>query len=137
MDIGSLVASAPPGVKWVPRYVSDPELAGCFGLAEVVVLPYIETERVDFSGVLATALAFGRPTAVSDVGGFGEVAEAGGARLVPPGDPDALAATLTELLSDESARGRVTEGAQLAALGPYSWQEAARHTLSLYRELAR
>ena len=49
------------------------------------MLPYSRTERFDPSGVLATALAFGKPTVVSDVGGFGEVAAAGAARLVPPG----------------------------------------------------
>jgi glycosyltransferase involved in cell wall biosynthesis len=136
MDIEALVASAPPGTRWVPRYVPDGELAACFCAADVVVLPYVETERLDFSGVLATALAFGRPTVVSDVGGFGEVAAVGAARLVPAGDPSALAATLTELLSDTSARERLTEGALLAARGPYSWSEAARRTLALYRELA-
>jgi glycosyltransferase involved in cell wall biosynthesis len=135
MDIGPLVASAPPGVRWVTRFVSDQELAGCFCAADAVVLPYVETERVDFSGVLATALAFGRPTVLSDVGGFGEVAEAGAARLVAPGDAAALALALRELLSDADARGRLTEGALLAALGPYSWDEAARRTLDMYREL--
>ena len=67
------------------RYVSDQELAGCFSAADVVVLPYVETERLDFSGVLATALAFGKPSVLTDVGGFREVADAGAARLVPPG----------------------------------------------------
>jgi glycosyltransferase involved in cell wall biosynthesis len=137
MDIAPLVDSAPRGVRWVPRYVSDYELAACFCAAQVVVLPYVETERLDFSGVLATALAFGSPSVVSDVGGFGEVAEAGAARLVPPGDPTALAAALSELLSDEAARGRLAEGALLAASGPYSWAEAARRTLALYGALAR
>jgi glycosyltransferase involved in cell wall biosynthesis len=137
MDVGPLVASAPAGVNWVPRYLSDQELAGCFGAADVVVLPYVETERVDFSGVLAAALAFGCPTVVSDVGGFSEVAEAGAARLVPPRDPGALAATLRELISDPGARGRLSDGALRAAAGPYSWSEAARQTLALYRELAR
>ena len=137
MDVGPLVASAPRGVRWVTRYVSDQELAGCFGAADMVVLPYVETERVDFSGVLATALAFGRPAVLSDVGGFGEVAQAGAARLVPAGDAAALAETLRELVSDEGARERLAEGALLAARGPYSWDEAARRTLALYGEIAR
>jgi glycosyltransferase involved in cell wall biosynthesis len=121
----------------VTRYVSDHELAGCFSVADVVALPYVETERLDFSGVLATALAFGRPSVISDVGGFSEVADVGAARLVPPGDPTTLAAVLSELLSDASARERLAEGARLAAAGPYSWREAARRTLALYGELAR
>lgn len=137
MDIAPLVAAAPSGVRWVTRYVSDHELAGCFSVADVVALPYVETERLDFSGVLATALAFGRPSVISDVGGFSEVADVGAARLVPPGDPTTLAAVLSELLSDASARERLAEGARLAAAGPYSWREAARRTLALYGELAR
>jgi glycosyltransferase involved in cell wall biosynthesis len=85
--------------------------------------------------VLATALAFGKPTVVSDVGGFGEVAAAGGALLVPPDDPAALRDSLVRLLGDPQARERLARGALAAASGPYSWQEAAAQTLALYREL--
>ncbi len=137
IDIEPLVVSAPPGVRWVTRYVSEQELAGCFGAADLVVLPYTETERLDFSGVLATALAFGSPSVLADVGGFKEVADAGAARLVAPRDPGALAAALAELLGDADARQRLAEAARLAALGPYSWSEAARRTLALYYQIAR
>jgi glycosyltransferase involved in cell wall biosynthesis len=136
MSIDRLIAAAPPSVKWVTRFVSDPELAACFRRADVVALPYIRTERFDFSGVLATALAFGRATVLSDVGGFREVSQAGGALLVPPGDAEALGAELSALLSDEGLRERVEIGAHAAATGPYSWDRAAQQTLELYRELA-
>lgn len=136
MAIDSLVAAAPPGVKWVTRFVSDAELAACFRRADVVVLPYLETERFDFSGVLATALAFGKAAVITDVGGFREVADVGAARLVAPGDADALGAALRTLLADPSDRERLAQGARSAAAGPYSWTEAGRQTLALYRELA-
>ena len=98
-----------------------------------MVLPYRE---IDQSGVLYTALAFGKPMVLSAVGGFVEVAERhGAARLVPPGDPAALAGALSELLSDESARRGLGSAAARAAAGPYSWDSAAERTLSLYREL--
>jgi glycosyltransferase involved in cell wall biosynthesis len=135
MPLAPLQAAAPPGVHLLPRFVSDPELAACFRRAEIVVLPYRHTERLDFSGVLATALAFGKPTVLSDVGGFGEVARAGSARLVAPGDARALAGALGELLGDEAARRRLADGALGLAQGAYSWSEAARQTMSLYREL--
>ncbi len=62
MPIEPLRARAPANVRFVPRYVSDAELPAFFRRAEVVVLPYSRTERFDTSGVLATALAFGKPT---------------------------------------------------------------------------
>jgi glycosyltransferase involved in cell wall biosynthesis len=127
-----LQAAAPSGVRFVGRFVSDQELVACFQRADLVVLPYRSTERLDFSGVLATALAFGKPAIVSDVGGFSEVAATGAAVLVAPGDAGALAAALQQLLEDETRRRRVAEAARAAAAGPYSWQEAARRTLELY-----
>jgi glycosyltransferase involved in cell wall biosynthesis len=115
--------------------VSDAELASLFRRADVVVLPYTRTDRFDQSGVLATALAFVTPTVLSDVGGFGEVAATGAGMLVPPGDAAALAGALGELLGDESRRTRMSQAAATAAAGPYSWDEAARRTLDVYREL--
>jgi glycosyltransferase involved in cell wall biosynthesis len=136
MDLDRLRSLAPSGVRWVPRYVSDAELVASFRRADVVVLPYLRTDRFDFSGVLATALAFGKAVVVSDVGGFSEVAQSGAARLVTPGDPDTLAAALSSLLSDPEERRRLARGAREAAEGPYSWKRAAALTLALYRELS-
>jgi glycosyltransferase involved in cell wall biosynthesis len=136
MAIEPLVERAPAGVRWVTRFVSDPELAACFRRADVVVLPYLATERFDFSGVLATALAFGKPAVITDVGGFRELADAGGARLVAPGDPGALADGLRALLCDPDARERLAQGARAAAAAAYSWAAAAEQTLALYRDLA-
>jgi glycosyltransferase involved in cell wall biosynthesis len=135
MPIEPLRARAPANVRFVPRYVSDAEVPALFRRADVVVLPYSRTERFDQSGVLATALAFGKPTVVSDVGGFGEVAAAGAARLTSPNDPGALHGVLERLLGDPQEREALARGALAAASGPYSWQEAARRTLALYREL--
>jgi glycosyltransferase involved in cell wall biosynthesis len=119
-------------VRFVPRYVPDAEVPAYFRRADVVVLPYREADQ---SGVLFTSLAFARPTVVTAVGGFGEVAERGAAELVPPGDVPALAAAIVDLLGDEAARTRLEEGARRAAAGPYSWDRAAELTESLYRSL--
>ena len=78
-----------PGVRTALRFVSGAELAGAFRAADLVVLPYRE---IDQSGVLFTALAFGKPMLLSAVGGFPEIAATGAAEFVPPGDADALAA---------------------------------------------
>jgi glycosyltransferase involved in cell wall biosynthesis len=135
MPLESLRALAPAGVRFIPRFVSDEELPAYFRRADVVVLPYSRTERFDQSGVLATALAFGRPALLTDIGGFSEVAATGAAKLVPPDDPAALRAALRQLLADPAERDRLAAAASAAAAGPYSWAEAARSTLALYTEL--
>ncbi len=127
-----LAAEAPGRVRIVPRFVDDAEVPAIFRRADVVALPYLDAEH---SGVLYTGLAFDKPLVLSAVGGFPEVAEAGAARLVPPGDVDALAAVLEELVGDEAARAELATAASRAAAGPFSWDEAARRTLDLYREL--
>lgn len=127
-----LPVSSDPSVRLVPRFVSDLELPAFFRRADVVVLPYTRTERLDFSGVLATALAFGRATVVSDVGGLGEVEAV---RVVPPDDVTALREAVTKLVSDASERARLGAAALAAAQGPYSWDAAAAQTLALYRSL--
>jgi glycosyltransferase involved in cell wall biosynthesis len=119
-------------VRTVTRFVDEAEIPAIFRRADLVVLPYLDAEH---SGVLYTALAFGKPLLLSAVGGFPEVAAAGAARLVPPGDIGALAAALQELLGDEAARAELAAAATRAAAGPYSWDEAARLHLDLYRDL--
>jgi glycosyltransferase involved in cell wall biosynthesis len=119
-------------VRFVSRFVTDPEIPAFFRRADVVVLPYREIEQ---SGVLYTALAFGKPIVASDVGGFGEVARAGGARLVGPGDAGELRLALEELLGDEEARRRLAGEAARLAASEYSWDEIGRRTLAIYREL--
>jgi glycosyltransferase involved in cell wall biosynthesis len=132
IDLAPLRATAPEGVRFVPRFVSDNELPALFDRADIVVLPYARTERLDFSGVLATALAFGKTIVLTDVGGFPEVAAAGAARLVAPGDPLALRSVLAELIEDRPQRQQLAHAARAAAAERYSWDAAARATLSLY-----
>lgn len=135
MDIAGLRARAPESVRWVPRFVEASAVPSLFRRADVVVLPYTRTERFDQSGVLATALGFGKAVVLTDIGGFGEVASTGAAKLVAPGDPDALAAGLRGLLEDPEERGRLEQAALAAARGPYSWDSAAALTLRLYERI--
>jgi glycosyltransferase involved in cell wall biosynthesis len=127
-----LAAAAPGRVRFVTRFVEDAEIPAIFRRADVLALPYLDAEH---SGVLYTGLAFGKPLVLSAVGGFPEVATTGAARLVPPGDEAALAAAVSELVGDEAARTELATAAARAAAGPFSWEESARRTVDLYREL--
>jgi glycosyltransferase involved in cell wall biosynthesis len=119
-------------VRFVPRFVDDSEIPALFRRADVVALPYRE---IDQSGVLYTALAFGKPIVLTSVGGFEEVAAKGAARAVPPNAPRELAAAIQELLDDDDARARLASAAAGAAAGEYSWDSIAQQTMRLYRAL--
>ena len=130
MRIGRLMATAPPGVRFVPRYVTEPEIPAFFRRADLVVLPY---RQIDQSGVLFSALAFGRPLLLTNVGGFPEVAATGGAELVEPGEPEELGAAMRRLLADDERRRELGAAAARAAAEVYSWDRIAERTLGLYR----
>lgn len=122
----------PPGVRLLPRFVTEAEAAWCFARADIVTLPYSEIEG---SGVLFTALGLGKATLVSDVGGFSELAEA--VAHVPSGDPTALRAELTRLLGDPAARGDLERAAARAAATTFAWGPIARAHRALYADLLR
>ncbi|MDQ5895529.1 MAG: hypothetical protein QG596_1790 [Actinomycetota bacterium] len=141
MNVDELKAAAsklPLEVRWLTRFIEDPEIPAIMRRADVLVLPYLDGEQ---SGVLYTGLAFGKAMVVSDVGGIGEVArEHGIARLVPPGDADALGRELSELTRGDgaaAAREALAARSRAAAEGPFAWDEIARQTLRLYDEVLK
>jgi glycosyltransferase involved in cell wall biosynthesis len=122
-------------VRIIDRFVSDSEVPAVMRRADVVALPYREVEQ---SGVLYTALAFGKAIVASSVGGFPEVAaagEGGTLRLVPPGDHVALAEALDAVVGEPAERARLEAAASAAAAGPYAWDTIAAQTLSLYERV--
>jgi glycosyltransferase involved in cell wall biosynthesis len=134
-DLGSAAGrrqAADEGIQVAARFITDVELPSYFSRADLVVLPYRE---IDQSGVLFTALAFGKPLLLSDVGGFPEMLRTGAAKAVKAGDPDALAATLCQLLADRDQRATMAAAATAAAAGPYSWTQVAKAHVALYEEL--
>jgi glycosyltransferase involved in cell wall biosynthesis len=118
-------------VRFVPVFVPDADVAAYFRRADVVVLPYREIEQ---SGVLYTALAFGRPLLVSAVGGFPEIAASGAARLFEAGSAESLSAELAALLADDQGRAALSDAA-LALAEQHSWERVAALTEELYRKL--
>jgi glycosyltransferase involved in cell wall biosynthesis len=77
---------------------------------DVLVLP---SRQEPFGTVLSEAMAVGTPVVATRVGGLPEVVEDGiTGRLVNPGDPDALAAAIVDVLA---ARDEMREPARQAA----------------------
>jgi glycosyltransferase involved in cell wall biosynthesis len=132
MDISALQAAAPANVRFDPRFIGDDELPAYFQRADLVVLPYLQADQ---SGVLFTALAFGNPLLLSDVGGFPEIANTGAARVAAAGDTRALGRALRELLNDRATLTEMCVRARAAANGRYSWEAIARAHVELYERL--
>lgn len=101
---------------------------------DVLVLPSIRSEAT--SQVVAQALAVGTPVIASTVGGSPEVVRDGETgRLVPPGEPRALAAAILDLLAaPERARALGRAGQALVA-ACHSLDAAMARTTGVYGAL--
>jgi len=83
---------------------------------------------------LLEALAVGVPAVATSVGGVPTILEGGGGELVPPADPDALAAALLRVLGDAGLRDRLGEqGPAIAAR--FSLDRTVRAIEALYDEV--
>jgi phosphatidylinositol alpha-mannosyltransferase len=89
-----------------------------------------------FGLVLAEAFACATPAVASDIPGYAGVATPEAASLVPPGDADALAGAVVDLLSDEDRRVDMGRAARALALERYAWDDIARRLEELYVEVA-
>jgi len=104
-----------------------------FGAADVIVLPYLEASQ---SGVLLAAYRFGRPVIVTDTGGLRDTVEHGvNGLVIPPGDEDALAAAIIELLSNQARAKAMGNRSRQMGVELYNWNAIARQTMAVYKEL--
>lgn len=118
-------------IEWRLRFVGDTEIPDLLEEATVVVLPY---RKIESSGVLATALGYGRPVVVTDVGSLGDTVREFQAGVVAhPNDPGSLAASCVALLREDALADAVrgTEAARAAL----SWERAAEAHEALYEQL--
>jgi glycosyltransferase involved in cell wall biosynthesis len=101
--------------------VDESTLAACYDGADVFVLP---TFYEGYGMAVAEALAHGLPVISSATGAIPELLSDGAGLLVPPGDPEALAAALLQVL-DPDARAQLAQGARQARNRLSTWEDAA------------
>ena len=113
-------------LEWVP----ESEAGEWFAAADAAVLPY---RSATGSAVAAQCLGAGLPVAASRVGGLADVIRDGvNGLLVPPGNPEALAAALLRL-ADPVLRRTLARGADAAG----TWDSYAEELLGLTRSVCR
>ncbi len=136
-DVKLVIAGAGPSARLVPndrrislipRYIPEDEVGTLLAEASLVALPYTQASQ---SGVGLLAIAEGVPVVVSALGALPELA-CDQSFITEPGNAQALAeAILRHLDDDGDVRARVLDHARAR----FSWEEAARKTTELYREL--
>lgn len=115
--------------RW--RFVDETELALLHRAVDLVALPYRHASQ---SAACMTAYAFRRPVVASAVGGLTEqVVEGETGSLVPPENPEALAAALIRLLSNRAHLASLGESAYRWAERARDWAPIARQTVEAYR----
>jgi glycosyltransferase involved in cell wall biosynthesis len=121
-----------PRVHLVGRVPHD-QAAQLMRAADLVVtVPWYEP----FGIVPLEAMACGTPVVASAVGGMlDSVVDGETGLLVPPRDPDALAAAVRRIVADPAARGRMGHAASQAVAARYSWDRVAEATESVYRDV--
>jgi glycosyltransferase involved in cell wall biosynthesis len=115
-------------LRWL-GFVGDADLRALYAGARIFALPSLHE---GFGLPVLEAMVQATPVVCADIAALREVS-AGAARLVPPEDPEAWAATLSELLADDDGL------ADLAAAGcrrasQFSWETTVRATREVYVE---
>lgn len=122
-------------------FVDEAALGAHYRSCDALVLPAIIDAKGDTEGlgvVLIEALAHGRPTVASRVGGIVDVVKDGETGLlVEPGDAGSLAAAIDRLWRCPELRERL--GAQGRALvrDEFSWGAIVPRLVALYHEVAK
>lgn len=119
-------------LHWTGHIESLRDYRGTFRHASALVLP---SEWEAFGLVLLEAMAARVPIVATAVGGVPEVLDGGACgRLVPYGDPDALARAITEVDGAPAATREMVERG-VGRIEAFRWERAVEAHRALYREL--
>jgi glycosyltransferase involved in cell wall biosynthesis len=110
--------------------VSDTDLAELAASAEIAVVPSLYE---GFSLPAVEHMASGTPLVASRTGALPEVT-GDAALLVEPGNPEALAAALRDLLDSPAERARLGAAAWQRVQERFAWPAVARATVGQYRD---
>ncbi len=103
---------------------------------DVLVLPSVRSEAT--SQVIPQALAVGTPVVATAVGGIPEIVKDGGTgRLVPPGEPAALAAAIVDVLADAGRAHAMAQAGQALVFERFTVDAMMAATTKVYADLMR
>jgi glycogen(starch) synthase len=111
-------------------YVSESDLRAIVAAGDVAVVP---STYEPFGFVALEAMCLGTPLVAARTGGLAEIVQDGQTGwLVPAGDPAALAASLTQVLTDPSTARRRVAQARRDVADRFGWSSIAAQTRAAY-----
>ena len=118
-----------PCIEIIHRFITPGELVAFIQDTRYVICPYTDGTQ---SGVIMSALAFGRPVIASNVGNFSSIIKNGvNGILVPPSNPAALAEAMDSAL-DPSKDSIIQENMSGTGFSQ-EWDMIARMYIDAYR----
>lgn len=113
-------------------WISNEDRAELFSRASIVVLPYIEATQ---SGVIPVAYTHAKPVIATTVGGLPTQVDDGHTGfLVPPGDVEALAEKIVQLLEDKPLARRLGLNGKRKQETEWSGPVLARQMVEVYHK---
>lgn len=100
---------------------------------DVTAVPSVRPEP--FGRALIEAMAMGRPVIATNHGGPPEILSGGGGLLVEPGDPEALAAAMVELIEDQDRRREMGAVGKREATRRFGIEAHVAAVIRMYDEL--
>ena len=120
-EVWAAIAAA--GARVIVRgAVGDAELEQAYADADIFAMP---TRYEGYGIAFAEALAHGLPVVGCAVGPLPELVGSEAGLLVPPGDADALAEALAQLVGDPALRARMARAARRRAAELPSWDDTS------------
>jgi phosphatidylinositol alpha-mannosyltransferase len=123
-----------PGVTFHGKVSAETDLVRHYQDCDVFVSPALGQES--FGIVLLEAMACGKPVVCSDIPGYRQVVDPGGACLVPPSDPEALVEAIMSLWGDP-ARRRAMGQANRRRAETFDWDSIATRVRGEYEAALR
>jgi len=119
-------------IRWLNAMLPPDDVIQLYSHAAVFVCPSIYEP---FGLINLEAMACGTAVVATRVGGIPEVVVDGETgRLVPPGDPAALAAAVTDVVADPERAARFGRAGRQRVEAEFSWDRIADRTLGVYRD---
>lgn len=118
------------------QYIPDKDVHKYFNVADIVCLPYYNTEQT-ISGPLLVSFAFGKPIIISNIGGISElVKHEENGLLVGGGNVIELSESILRLLRDTDLRERLSENACKSVQGT-EWDTVALQYYRVYESISK